>query len=67
MSLDSWHCCQLCDGFNVVDEPPWYVIRMPGGVGGRGREAPLYPIHSIVSSSRLVSIVEGDPSGPTSA
>lgn len=24
-------------------EPPWYVIRMPGGVGGRRREASPYP------------------------
>ncbi len=24
-------------------EPPSYVIRMPGGVGGGGREAPPYP------------------------
>jgi hypothetical protein len=24
-------------------EPPWYVIRMPGGVGGGSREASPYP------------------------
>ena len=23
--------------------PPWYVIRMPGGVGGRSRKASSYP------------------------
>ena len=28
-------------------EPPWYVIRMPGGVGGGGREAPPYPDYVI--------------------
>jgi hypothetical protein len=28
-------------------EPPWYVIRMPGGVGGRGREVPSYPDYVI--------------------
>ncbi len=25
-------------------EPPWYVTRMPGGVGGRRREASPIPI-----------------------
>src|SRR5690606_10586778 len=25
-------------------KPPWYVERMPGGVGGGNREEPAYPI-----------------------
>lgn len=25
-----------------LTESPWYVIRMPGGVRGRGREIPSY-------------------------
>lgn len=28
---------------NAAIEPPWYVIRMPGGVGGGSREAFPYP------------------------
>src|SRR5690606_18029808 len=27
-------------------KPPWYVERMPGGVGGGNREEPAYPIES---------------------
>ena len=27
----------------MLSEPPWYVIRMPGGVGGGSREATPYP------------------------
>ena len=28
---------------NMFIEPPWYVTRMPGGVGERRRKAPPYP------------------------
>src|SRR5690606_22241703 len=30
-------------------KPPWYVERMPGGVGGGNREEPAYPIESALS------------------
>src|SRR5690606_23858258 len=29
-------------------KPPWYVERMPGGVGGGNREEPAYPISALV-------------------
>src|SRR5690606_2901781 len=28
-------------------KPPWYVERMPGGVGGGNREEPAYPISGL--------------------
>ena len=30
-------------GVTEFAEPPWYVIRMPGGVGGGSRKASPYP------------------------
>jgi hypothetical protein len=36
-------------------EPPWYVTRMPGGVGGRRREAPPDPDQSLLSEFPLMT------------
>src|SRR5690606_6456629 len=36
-------------------KPPWYVERMPGGVGGGNREEPAYPIISSIYNRKCAS------------
>ena len=38
-------------------EPPWYAIRMPGGVGGLLSDGESYPDYVLLSTSSLERII----------